>query len=198
MPARTSPAAAAPARRADARRNIARILDAAVEELARDPDASMAAVARRAGVVRATLYVHFPTREALVTAVTERAMAEASAAIREAQPERGEPPEALARLLAASWRTLGRYHALVAITTRRASEEVRALHEPVLGALRPLLERGQATGAFNPDVPVDWLLTVVLELVHAASLELSAGRLAADDAEGALQTAVAGAVRPPR
>jgi AcrR family transcriptional regulator len=197
MPARTPPAAA-PARRADARRNIARILDAAVEELARDPDASMAAVARRAGVVRATLYVHFPTREALVTAVTEQAMAEASAAIREAQPERGEPPEALARLLAASWRTLGRYHALVEITTRRASEEVRALHEPVLGPLRPLLERGQVTGAFNPDVPVDWLLTVVLELVHAASLELSAGRLAADDAEGALQTAVAGAVRPPR
>jgi AcrR family transcriptional regulator len=69
MAARPSLSAAPRARRADARRNIERILDAAVEELAEDPDVSMEAVARRAGVVRATLYVHFPTREALIAAV---------------------------------------------------------------------------------------------------------------------------------
>jgi AcrR family transcriptional regulator len=194
MHARTTPTAPPQPRRADARRNIERILDAAVAELARDPDASMAAVARRAGVVRATLYVHFPTREALIGAVTERAMGEAATAIRAAEPDRGEPREALERVLAAAWHTLGRYHALVEITTRRASEDVRALHEPVLGQLRPLLERGQATGAFAADVPVEWLLTVVLELVHAASRELSAGRLSADAAERALMIAVVGAI----
>ena len=50
-------------RRADAERNIASILEAAVEALASDPDASMAEIARRAGVVRATIYMHFPTRD---------------------------------------------------------------------------------------------------------------------------------------
>ena len=39
-------------RRADAERSIARILDAAVDALGRDPDASMAQIASRAGVVR--------------------------------------------------------------------------------------------------------------------------------------------------
>ena len=63
-----------PRRRADAQRNIERILDAAVEALTDDLDASMSEIARRAGVVRATIYVHYPTREALLDAVTERAL----------------------------------------------------------------------------------------------------------------------------
>jgi AcrR family transcriptional regulator len=197
MATRSSPTSPPRARRADARRNVERILDAAVEELAEDAEASMAAVARRAGLVRATLYAHFPTREQLIRAVTERAIADASERIRAAAPGEGEPAEALERVLATTWRTLGRYHALVAINTRLEPKRLRALHEPVLGELRPLLERGQASGAFNSSVPVDWLLTVVLELVHAASRELRAGRLPGDAAEQALLDGVAGAVSSP-
>ena len=80
---------ARPRRRADAERSIARILDAAVDALGEDQDASMSEIARRAGVVRATIYVHFPTREALLEAVTERALAEVAAVIAAAEPERG-------------------------------------------------------------------------------------------------------------
>jgi AcrR family transcriptional regulator len=181
-------------RRADARRSIASILDGAIEELARDPDASMGAIAGRAGVARATLYAHFPTREALIAEVTDRAIAEATETIGAAAPEEGEPREALARVVAAAWRTLGRYHALVAINSRLSPERLRALHEPVVGRLRPLIERGQKSGAFNADVPADWLLTVALELVHAASREVSAGRLPEKAAEPALLAAVAGAL----
>jgi AcrR family transcriptional regulator len=191
------PQAARQPRRADARRNVERILDAAIDELARDTEASMAAIADRAGVARATLYAHFPTREALIGEVTDRAIAEAAGAIDAAGPEAGEPGEALAATLAAAWRTLGRFHALVAINTRMAPERLRAIHEPVVGRLRPLLERGQATGAFDPDLPLDWLVTVVLGLVHAASREVAAGRLADDVAERALLSSVAGALAPP-
>ena len=186
--------APAQTRRADARRNIERILDAALEELASDTGASMEAVARRAGGVRATLYVHFPTREALIEAVTERAIADSSEAIRAAAPDQGDPAEALARVLAAAWRRLGRYHALVELNTRLEPARLRALHEPVLGLVRPLLERGQTSGNFDPDLPVDWMLTVVLELIHAASREVSAGRMPEDVAERALLASVAGAL----
>jgi AcrR family transcriptional regulator len=183
-----------PTQRADARRSVARILDAALDALASDPEASMAAIARRAGVVRATIYVHFPTREALITAVTERAIAEVTTAIEAAEPARGEPAEALTRVVAAAWTKLGRFHALVALNTRLPQADLHAMHAPVLAVLVPLIERGQRDGAFRADVPVAWHLSALLALVHAASGELSSGRMSPPQVESALPATVLGAL----
>ncbi len=91
-------------------------------------------------------------------------------------------------------------HALVAINTgTRTQEELHDRHGSVLGALRPLVERGQAAGAFRADVPAAWHLTMLLALVHAASAELRAGRVTEREAEAAVVATVLGAVatRPP-
>ena len=186
---------APPRRRADAERSIARILDAAVEVLGDDQEASMSKIARRAGVVRATVYVHFPTREALLAAVTERALSEVTAVIHSAEPERGDPAEALARVVAATWRTLGRYHALVAINTgTQTHDELHRRHGSVLGSLHPLIQRGQDAGAFRADVSAVWHLAMLMALVHAASAELRTGRVLEADAEAALVATVLGAL----
>jgi TetR/AcrR family transcriptional regulator, mexCD-oprJ operon repressor len=193
-PTRTTTTNDRPRRRADAERSIAAILEAAVDALASDPEASMAEIARQAGVVRATIYMHFPTREALIRAVTERAIAEVTDVIRGAEPQTGEPAEALERVLTAAWQGLGRFHALVTVNAGLPAPELRRLHTPVIELLAPLIKRGQRAGAFRKGVPVSWHLSMILALIHAASGELAAGRLRASEVEPTLRATVLGAV----
>jgi AcrR family transcriptional regulator len=154
----------------------------------------MSEIARRAGVSRATAYVHFPTRETLVTAVTERAIADVATILANADPASGSPTDALRRVLAAGWRELDRFHALAAINAHLPREEFHRLHMPVLEHLAPLVERGQRDGAFRADVPIAWHLSILLAIVHAASGEVRAGRLPADAVEDALLATALGAV----
>ena len=149
----TAEAPAPKRRRADADRSVAAILDAGLEALASDPDSSMSEIARRAGVVRATIYVHFPTRETLLDAVMDYAVGQVVEAMRGAEPQRGDPAEALARVLRATWRQLAQFHGLLALNTARLSvEELHRRHLPMLDQLEPLMERGQKrapSGAIN-------------------------------------------------
>ena len=179
-------------RRADADRSVAAILDAGLEALASDPDSSMSEIARRAGVVRATIYVHFPTRESLLDAVMEHAVGQVAAATKAAEPGRGEPVEALERVLKATWRQLAEFHGLLALNTARLSPaELHRRHLPVLDQLEPLIRRGQKQGVFRRDLPVSWHLAVIRAIVHTASFESRSGRIRESEAEAAmLSTAI--------
>jgi AcrR family transcriptional regulator len=193
----TTTKASARKRRADAERNIQAIIDAALEELADDPDASMAAIARRAGVVRATVYMHFPTREALLDAVMEDAVGQVAEATRAAEPTQGEPEEALQRVLRATWHKLSDFQTLLAINTSRLSaKELHRRHQPVMTQFVPLIERGQANGVFRSDVPVSWHLAMIRAIAHAASAEVRSGRIPVSEAESAMLTTALAAVTP--
>ena len=198
MARKTTPAPAPRRRRSDADRSVAAILAAALEALASDPDASMAEIARRAGVVRATIYVHFPTRESLLDAVMEHAVGQVADAASGAKPGEGQPKEALARVLRATWQKLDRFQALLTINTSRLSpEELHRRHLPVLEHFVPLIERGQKSGDFRHDLPVTWHLAVIRALAHTASFELQAGRIPEADVEDAMLTTVLAAIGEP-
>ena len=85
--------------RADAVRNRERVLAAAKAVFsAGGADASLEAVARRAGVGIGTLYRHFPTREALFEAVYRREVEQLSELAEQLKNE-ADPVEALRKWL---------------------------------------------------------------------------------------------------
>lgn len=177
-------------RRADAERSIAAILDGAMDLLGERPDASMEDIAKAAGVTRQTVYAHYTSRDALIRAVRERAMAETVAALDAADLGRGSPTEALDRLVGASWRTLERYPILMGLRAGMTAQELHDFHRPILDRLGQLIRRGQRAGVFDRRQPPGWLLAAFLGLSHAAADEVAAQRIDAEDAARALGDAV--------
>lgn len=182
-------------RRATAERNVQAILDAAEDLLDQRGQPSMSAVAIEAGVSRVTVYAHFPTSEALLEAVVRRAVGRTAAALDQARPDSGPPPEALDRLLAAGWQELDRYGAMAAAAASQLSPDaLTRTHESAHERVRDLVERGQADGSFRTDLPASWLVASCFALIHACAGEVRAGRIDADRGLDVLTTTVRGLV----
>jgi AcrR family transcriptional regulator len=147
--------------RSDAERNRGRIIAAARTVFGRDGlNASMASVAREAGVGIATMFRHFPTKEELVAAVfTDRMDAYADAvavALDDSDPWRGFTGyiEAACAMQAADY---GFADVLtMTFPTAKALEERR--NEAYEGMVR-LISRAKATGRLREDFdPSDLVL----------------------------------------
>ncbi|MQY21676.1 TetR family transcriptional regulator [Nocardia macrotermitis] len=84
--------------RADAQRSTARILEAAEEALAADPNATLERIADVAGLARATVHRRFSSRKALLEALTELLHERYLHAIEQARVATAPPVAALHRL----------------------------------------------------------------------------------------------------
>jgi AcrR family transcriptional regulator len=158
------------------------ILEAAVRVLAEEPGASVDDVAAAAGVGRATLYRHFPSREALLGALHDMAVQEVGQRLAEAGLERLPLATALERVVRATLVFGDRYSVLTREGPGR-SEHPR-LEELVRRPIRGVFERGLADGSVRDDVPLETLLV----LFRGA---LTAGVRLVSDREESLEDAVA-------
>jgi AcrR family transcriptional regulator len=155
--------------------------------LTTDPAVSLEQVAARAGVSRATVYHHFSGRDALLDALTERSIAEVTAALQSARPAEGPATDAMERVLRAAWQVVGRYRGLVLVNPRRlARSELRRRLGPALAPIRSLIRRGRRSGEFDPELPVEWTIGVITDLIHAASGQVSTGAMRPREAERVL------------
>ena len=174
-----------------AERNVTAILDATEELLAQRGQATISAVAKHSGVSRVTVYAHFPTSEALLEAAVERAVGQTMTALQAANLDEGPPAEALERLLAAAWRHLARYSAMAqAVAEQMTPEAVARTHRAAHHTLGALLERGRADGSFRSDLPVGWLVTTCIAVIHACAGEVREGRIEERDAARILTTTI--------
>jgi TetR/AcrR family transcriptional regulator, mexCD-oprJ operon repressor len=158
------------------------ILEAAAGILvARGDQASMQDVADAAGVARATLYRYFPTREALLEALSRIAVEDAGSRLEAARLDQVAVAEAFARAVRA---LVAVGDPLAVLVRQRGRPEVGDFDRRIGAPLRALVERGQAAGELRDDVPTGWLLESLLALV--VSVLPSAPSLGTEDAVQAI------------
>ncbi|MEZ5074046.1 MAG: helix-turn-helix domain-containing protein [Solirubrobacterales bacterium] len=167
-------------RRADALRNEKAIAEAAMRVLAEHPGASMAEIAKASGLVRATLYRHFDSREDLVRAIQGQATEAGAAALAAADIGAGDAASALRRAIRALVGVGSRYRLLA---QEPALDPTRLEREPAVASrLIALIERGQREGDLRDDLPVPWIVSVLAALLVVALREMEAERLTRDQA----------------
>lgn len=169
---------------------MAAVLDAAVGVLGRQPDASMEEIARAAGVSRQTIYAHYPSREALLRAMTGHLTDEVARELAGLDLDTGSAIEALGRWIDGCWALLARYPVLLTAAIAAPDGDERDRHEPTLGELTRLIERGRREGSFDQAMSTTWYLAAIIGLGHAAGQEAIAGRMPAAEAGAAFRASV--------
>ncbi|MFF3580418.1 TetR/AcrR family transcriptional regulator [Streptomyces mirabilis] len=155
----------------------ARILEAARQQLGRDPDSSLGDIAEAAGVVRRTVYDHFAGRSALVEGlVTDAAEAlrRALAAVTIHDPDAAT---AMARFVLALWPVGDRYRMLLRLAPQDlGAERVNEVLAPARDMAASIIEQGQRQGAFRTSMPpgplsraLEGHLLALLECVNAGT-----------------------------
>ncbi|MGW6886374.1 TetR/AcrR family transcriptional regulator [Streptomyces chartreusis] len=205
----SSPTDRPPARqRRRTRATRARILDAALRELGRNPDSSLGDIAEAAGVARRTLYTHFAGRAALVRGLTEdavraigHAMADVSALDAGSGSGRGadagsgptpedDPASALARFVLTLWPVGDAYRTLIGLAPQDLGpDHLSELLAPARETVAGILAEGQRRGVFHAVVPPGPLSAAVEAHLLALLGTVNAG-IWADDGSGAATSAL--------
>src|SRR4051812_20556306 len=146
-----------------------RILDVALEVLGRNPDAGMGDIASAAGVVRRTVYGHFPNRTDLVRTLAQRAVDEIVAVLGEIDTSDGAPETVWVDFVGRLWPLTHRYRVLLALRRGVYGKEIHALLEPVDKILADLVHRGQDSAVFGRHLPAG----VLSQIAYAAVFSIA-------------------------
>lgn len=144
-----------------------RILDVALALLGEKPDAGMGEIASTAGVVRRTVYDHFPSRLDLVRTLTERAVTEMTAVLTEVNASDAEADTAWVEFIARLWPVAHRYRVLLALRRGEYGETIHGLLGPVDELLADLVKRGQDDDVFAHHLPPALLSQLAYGVVFA-------------------------------
>ena len=155
--------------RSDSIRNRERLLEAAASVFsAGGPDASLDAVAKRAGVGIGTLYRHFPTREALFEAVYRHEV-EQLGALAEQLAKEAAPVDALRRWLHANVQLVATKKgtlAALALAAHGPKELYAYSFDRLTKAVGTLLDRAIKAGEIRADITPEELLRALVGMCY--------------------------------
>ncbi|MEO1015240.1 MAG: helix-turn-helix domain-containing protein [Pseudomonadota bacterium] len=150
------------------------IIEAAFDVLAEAPGASLADIAARAGVGRATLHRHFAGREDLIRTLALIAIEEMDAAADAACEGVESHGEALRRTLAAII-PLGDRHWFLSREPVDDDPVIAREFERLMRETGELIEAAKSEGVFDEAAPTAWIAQAYDHLIFAAWESVKAG-----------------------
>ena len=157
------------------------LLDAATILLAENPGASFIEIAEAAGVGRASLYRHFPTREDLIRELSLEAIRATDEASAHIMSDATSATDAL-RLSVEAMIPLGdRYYFLTRLPTL-VDEEVNRHIKRQDTEMLMLIQAVQQDGSIDPKLPAKWAVAVFNGLIYTAWQAMAEEGMSADDA----------------
>ena len=154
--------------RADAARNRESLLAAAEAEFAeRGLDASIADIARRAGVAKGTVFRHFATKEELIAAIVSGHFAALTAVARDLL-DSADPGAALLEFLTVAAEEVQQHDLTFLQEISEGDAAVTELRNELHAAIGSLVDRARAAGAVRPDVTGTDVFVLICAPVHAA------------------------------
>lgn len=173
------------------------LLDASFTILVSDPHASLSEIASKAGVGRATLYRHYPTREVLIAAIAVESLqmiGEALAPINELNLQGLAAMEALVKALLP---LAERFHFLQMIwTTAELDQDVWQLYEEQMNTIWYWISAGQKAGEINSQLSAEWIVTVLDSMLYGAAWMLANGRMNEQQIAEQFQQVLFNGIRP--
>ncbi|MGE2737636.1 TetR/AcrR family transcriptional regulator [Mycolicibacterium vaccae] len=152
--------------RADAARNRDLLLAAAEEEFAeRGPAASVADIARRAGVAKGTVFRHFPTKEDLIASIV-CSHTEALTAAARRLADAADPGAALLDFLTVAADHRQRHDLTFLQSASESDPRVTEARSDLQAALGILVERAHDAGALRRDVTMMDVFLLMCAPVH--------------------------------
>jgi TetR/AcrR family transcriptional regulator of autoinduction and epiphytic fitness len=168
-------------RRRDAEENRDRILRAARTLLARQPAASMDDLAQAAGVVRRTVYAHFPNRDSLLEGLADKCATDLLEALGRTDRDVLEPEVALADFALTVWAAGEQYRLLISLAeSNLGMAGLRELLHPIAAQSFALLEKARGTGRFATHLPLP-VLSAVLQAMTLSMMQAVNDELWTDD-----------------
>lgn len=159
-----------------------RLLRAAASVWAADPSASLETVAAAAGVGRATLHRHFPTRIDLMRAAALDGLAALADAVEMVTAAATSPGATLDALIDALVPFGDRLHFLLVTQELLGDAALQRAEAQIDGPVRRVLDEAAAAGALRSDVPSAWRFRALEALLYAAWTAVAEGEVARRDA----------------
>lgn len=160
------------------------ILDAATIVLAESPDSPMSAVSEAAGVGRATLYRHFPSREDLIKALSLDAIRATDEAVAPVFDNYSTADKALREMLEVLIPLGDRYHFLSTESGLSAEPEIAAEYQRQYDETAAFVEQAKEEKLFDPALPTAWITAAIDALIWAAWNTVHRGEIAPRDVAG--------------